>query len=121
MKKIIKYSNYFVFTLALCVIIISGCSCSTTKQDPLVGFHTASKNPEQAVVNDYQDYIQKLSSAEKKYLGPILYYEDGRGQYVITFEVDKHGKDVWDHYLFYDKDGKRTKVIKYYRGQYWNP
>jgi len=90
----------------------------------LAGFHRADEadmDKNKAITDDYKDYIQKFSQDEKAYLGPILYYENGQGQHIVTFEVDKHGKDVWDHYLFYDKNNKRIKVEKIYRGRYWNP
>ena len=32
MEKIIKYSNYFGLVLALCTMVISGCSYSTSKK-----------------------------------------------------------------------------------------
>ena len=121
MKKTIKYSNSFGFVFALCIMIISGCSCNTTKQDPLAGWRKDYGKLDQSIVTDYQNYIQKLSPAEKTYLGPIFFYEDGQGQHAVTFEVDKYGKDVWNHYLFYDKDNKRINVITNYMGQYWNP
>lgn len=122
MKQIVKYSNCIAFILALCAIINSGCRCAATKQDPLAGWQKVyNHDPDAAIVKDYQDYIHKLVPQERNYVGPIFYYEDGQGQHAVTFEVDKYGKDVWNHYLFYDKEDKRTKVIKYYRGQYWNP
>jgi hypothetical protein len=122
MKKIIKYSNYFGFVLALCMMVISGCSCSTSKPDPLAGWKAVvSQDPNSMISKDYQDYIQKLPPEERNYVGPVFYFEDGTGQHAVTFEVDKYGKDSWDHYLFYDKNNKRIKVEKIHRGRYWNP
>jgi hypothetical protein len=122
MKKIIKYSNHFGLVLALCTMAISGCSSTTTKLDPLAGWKAVgSQDPNSMISKDYQDYIQKLPPEERNYVGPVFYLEDGTGQHAVTFEVDKYGKDVWNYYLFYDKDNKRIKAIKYYRGRYWNP
>jgi len=122
MKKIIKYSNHFGFALALCVMIISGCSCSAPKAtptpDPLAGFHAAYGKVDPSIVTDYQNYIQSLSPEEKKYMGPSLFFEDGTGQHAVQIETDINGIDRWYHILFYDKDNKRTKVIKYFNGRY---
>ena len=121
MEKIIKYSNCFGFVFALCIMIISGCSCATAKPDPLAGFHAVYGKADQLIVNDCQNYIQSLSPEEKKYIGPYQFFGNDTGQHAVQIEVDKNGKDVWNHYLFYDKDNNRIKVIKNYMGQYWNP
>jgi len=122
MKEIIKYSNCFGLILALCMMVISGCSCSAPKAtptpDPLAGFHAASKNPDKVIMDDYQNYIQKLSPEEKKYMGPTRFFEDGTGQHALQIETDINGKYIWYHILFYDKDNKRAKVIKYSGGSY---
>jgi len=124
MEKIIKYSNCFGFVLALCAMVISGCSCSTTKPDPLAGWQKAyGEEPNKIIENDYQDYIQKLPPVGPKsyYVGTVFFYKDGTGQHAVTFEYDKPNKDVWDCYLFYDKNNKRIGAEKYYKGSYWNP
>ena len=120
MKTLIKYSNKLTFALALCMMVLSGCSCTSPKPtpDPLAGFHAASKNPDQVIVDDYQNYIQNLSPEEKKYANANGYFEDGTGQHAVRIEVDIEGKNAWYHILFYDKDSKRTKVIKYFKGRY---
>ena len=120
MKQIIKYSNCCGLFLALCMMVLSGCSCTSPKPtpDPLAGFHAASKNPDQVIVDDYQNYLQSLSPEEKKYAGANGYFEDGTGQHAVRIEVDIEGKNAWYHILFYDKDSKRTKVIKYFKGRY---
>ena len=110
--------------LVLMAVLLLGFGCNTSKPipDPLAGFHRADEadmDKNKAITDDYKDYIQKFSQDEKAYLGPILYYENGQGQHIVTFEVDKHGKDVWDHYLFYDKNNKRIKTtIKYTNSGY---
>ncbi|HEY4952942.1 MAG TPA: hypothetical protein VII71_06110 [Verrucomicrobiae bacterium] len=114
-------TGYFLFTVALCMMVISGCSCSASKPtpDPLAGWHKSYKEePNQIITNDYQDYIQKLSSEERKYPGPIEYFEDDTGQHAVRIETDIGGKDCWYHILFYDKDNKRIKVVKYFYGRY---
>lgn len=120
MKIITKYSNCFGLALALCVMILSGCSCSTTKPqpDPLAGFHAASGKLDPSIVSDYQNYIENLSPEERTYMGPMFFYEDGTGQHAVRIETDIGGKDCWYHILFYDKENKRIKVVKYFYGRY---
>ena len=124
MKKIIKYSNYFGFASAICVMIISGCSCSAPKPtpDPLAGFHWSSLvnlDNNKSITDDYKAYIQTLSPEEKKYLGPspISYFEDGTGQHAVQIEIGLNGT-TWEHVLIYDKDNKRIRTIKYASGNY---
>ena len=89
--------------------------------NPLAGFHVSSLgnlDSNKTITDDYKDYIQKLSPKEKQYVGPIFYFENGTGQHAVRIETDIGGKDCWYHILFYDKDNKRTKVIKYFYGRY---
>jgi hypothetical protein len=89
--------------------------------DPLTGFHRADEadmDKNKAITDDYKDYIQKLSPKETQCLGPVFYFEDGTGQHAVRIESDKDGKDCWYHILFYDKDNRRVKVVKYFYGRY---
>jgi hypothetical protein len=123
MEKIIKYSNRFGFVLALCAIVISECSCSAPKPtpDPLTGFHAASKKLDQALIDDYQNYMQKnLSPEEKQNLGPyppVDFFEDDTGQHAVKIKIGLNGT-VWEHILIYDKNDNRIKTIKYASGNY---
>jgi hypothetical protein len=117
MKIISKYFSYFGLALALCAMIFSGCSCSTTKTDPLAGWQKDYGTLDQPIVNDYQNYIQNLSSKEKKHMGPTDFFKDGTGQYAVTIIVGINGR-YWRHILIYDKDDKRIKTIKYKTGYY---
>jgi hypothetical protein len=127
MKKIIKYSNCFGLVLALCTMVISGCSCSAPKPtpptpDPLAGFHVSSLgnlDSNKAITDDYKAYIQTLSPEEQKYLGPspIGFFEDGTGQHAVQIQIALYGT-WWFHDLIYDKDNKRVKTIKYAAGDY---
>jgi hypothetical protein len=72
MKIFFKYSNYFALVMALCIMVISGCSCGAPKPtpDPLAGFQPAALyTPEtnKAITDDYKAYIQSLSSEEKNF------------------------------------------------------
>jgi hypothetical protein len=94
-----------------------GCSSSKPTADPLAGFHPASKNPDQIIEKDYQDYIQKLSPEERKFANVSGYFEDGTGQHAVQIEIPLNGT-WWFHVLIYDKDNKRIKTIKYSPGKY---
>jgi hypothetical protein len=89
--------------------------CATP--NPLANWRRASANPNQTIVNDYQNYIQKLPAEERKYAGPIECFEDGTGQYAILIYIGLNGT-VWQHVLIYDKENKRIKTIKYSSGGY---
>ena len=95
------------------------CGFGCTAPDPLAGWHTASKNPDQAVVGDYQSYMRTLSSDEQKNLGPspVSYFEDGTGQHAARIKIGING-EVREHILIYDNNNKRIKTIKYMSGHY---
>jgi hypothetical protein len=97
-----------------------GCSSSKPTPDPLAGFHFSSLDnlhSNKAIMDDYQDYIQKLSLEERKLVGIVWFFENGTGQYAVKIEIDLHGTE-WEHVLIYDKDNKRIKTIKYIGGHY---
>jgi hypothetical protein len=103
------------------VILECGCKTSKPTTDPLVGFHVSSLgnlNANKTVTDDYKYYIQELPPKDKKYLGPIFYFEDDAGNHAVRIETDIGGKDCWYHILFYDKTNKRIKFIKYFYGRY---
>jgi outer membrane biogenesis lipoprotein LolB len=121
MKKIIKYSNYFGFILALCMMVISGCSCSAPKPtpDPLAGFHEVGiqhLDNNKTITADYQAYIQTLSPEEQR-ASSVFFFEDGTGQHAVMIKMGLN-ETVWQHVLIYDKDDKRIKTIKYSPGGY---
>jgi hypothetical protein len=96
-----------------------GCASKPTP-DPLAGFYRADEadmDKNQVITDDYKGYIQKLSPEERKYAGPIFYFEDGTGQHAVRITIGLNGT-VWRHVLIYDKDNKRIKTIKYASGDY---
>jgi len=123
MRKIIKRSlKYCGFVVVLVATIIFGCRCSTSKPtpDPLAGFHFSSLNnlhSNKVIMDDYQDYIQKLPPEERQYVGPLGFLEDDAGQHAVRIEIALNGTD-WAHVLIYDKENKRIKAIKYVSGHY---
>lgn len=120
MKKIVKYSNYFKFILAICAMVISGCSCSAPKPepDPLAGWQKDfSPQLDPAIAKDCQDYIQKLPPNERSLARINGYFNDGTGRHAVQIEVALNGT-WWRHILMYDKANKQIKVIKYSFGKY---
>ncbi len=77
--------------LMLMSLFILGCRCSAPKPapNPLVGFYHADEanlDKNKAITDDYKSYLQTLSPDEKKYVGPILFFEDGMGQHAVRIE-----------------------------------
>jgi hypothetical protein len=110
----------FIFLLAA-FVLVAGCVDSKPTRDPLAGFHTGdfrTLDANKAITDDYKSYIQKLSPEERKYMGPYEFFEDATGQHAVRIETDINGNQAWYHILIYDKDSKRIKVIKYYKGKY---
>ncbi len=114
----------FTFCILLAAILwIVGCAASKPGPDPLAGwnvlFSQDEKKLDKAITVDYQGYIQKLSPEERYYVpgGSIWFYKDGNDQHAVRIEIPLNGT-TWEHVLFYDKDNKRLKVIKYIYGRY---
>ena len=113
----IKYSNYFGMVLVLCVIVISVCSCSTSRPDPLAGWQLDfAPHTDPVIEKDYKEYIQKLNQDPDPI---IFFYKDGTGQHAVLIKMGINNQ-VWLHILFYDKNNKRIKVIKYVSGDYYS-
>lgn len=96
--------------------------CTTQKPEPLAGWkHCFSDNPicsNKAIVDDYQDYIQKLPPKERDNIGRIEFLEDGTGQHAVDIEVYSiHPNAEWYYALIYDKENKRIKVVKHGYGR----
>jgi hypothetical protein len=93
-----------------------GCKPSKPVPDPLAGWQKAYKEePDQAIKEDCQNYIEKLSPEERKSIAYIEYYKDETGQHAEKVTIGLNRKN-WRHVLVYDKDDKRIKTIKYISG-----
>jgi len=116
-KTATQFTNKFLFILVLTAAVIFGCRCSSLRQDPLAGFHVSSLgnlDSNKTITDDYKDYIQKLPSEQKGYIGTMFFYENGTGQHAVSIEIFEGGKNAsWKHVLLYDKDNNRIKVIRY--------
>ena len=113
----------FVPILLTALVWSSGCTLFPHHHpDPLAGWHIFdSRNLNKAISHDCHDYIDKLSLKERKGLLPVLYFEDGNGQFAVAIKIGIDGifeGTYWRHVLIYDKENKRIKVIKYKDGHY---
>jgi len=116
--KITRFTSQF---LLLPVFVWAvGCAYHNPTPDPMAGFHFSSLNnldSNKVITDDYKDYIQqqKLSPEKGKYVAYIEYFEDGTGQHAVKVTISLN-HTVWEHFLIYDKDGKRIRTIKYSSG-----
>ena len=113
--KIIQFTFFFI--LLATSICWTGCEMFASHTNPLAGWHSASKNPDKIIEKDYQDYIQKLSPEERKFMAYTEFFEDGTGQHAIKITIGLNHTN-WRHVLIYEKDNKRIKTIKYSSGNY---
>ena len=68
-----------------------------------------------AITDDYNDFIKKLpirmGRSESYWIDWVYVFEDGTGRHAIDIQIQL---DRPEHYaLFYDKDNKRIKTIRY--------
>ena len=110
-----------IFRFTFCIFLTAifwVVGCATPTPDPLAGWKPDfSRQTDQAIINDYQDYIRKLPAKKEQFIISTEYFEDGMGQHAIAIQTGENGS-VWKHVLIYDKNGKRKKVIRYKNGGY---
>ena len=112
---------WVIFSVFLAAFIFAT-GCATMPQpDPLAGWNVLlghdSENLDKAITQDYQSYIAALPKRESKQICLTWFLGDGRGDHAVKFEIALNGTD-WTHVLFYDKNNRRMKVIKYVSGHY---
>jgi hypothetical protein len=129
MKKLAAFTGLILIML---VSILFICRPVTSKSisDPVAGwafqtfddFLPSSQRHhyhlDSAITDDYHNFIK---TNNLNLMGAITgYYEDGNGQHAIEFVASPPKLNAtWNYVLIYDKDNKRTKVIKYnYSGVY---
>lgn len=119
-KDSTKYLLLILPIFILASILATGCA-TKPKSDPLAGwnllFSSDYKNLDKAIIEDSQSYIAALPRGESKYICFVSYLEDGKGNHAVKLDIALNGTD-WSHVLFYDKDNKRVRVIKYVCGHY---
>jgi len=106
-------SRFTSYVLLAAIFWVSGCATQTP--DPLAGWKVDfDHQPSQTIVNDYQDYIQKLPPKESGYVGTIFFLKDGTGKHAVSIEIfSKYTNASWHYALIYDKENTRIKAIKY--------
>ena len=93
--------------------------CATWRSDPLTGWKVdLHYQPDQAIVNDYQDYFRHLPANEGNDVGLPLYLSDGTGRHAINVEVFVKGNASWHYAFIYDSNNKRVSVTKYGYSRY---
>lgn len=120
-KNSIKRFWLIVPILFTTLALVAGCAGLVHHSDPLAGwkplFGREYEKLDEAIMDDYQDYIRKLPPDEKSKVGPIFLFEDGTGQHAVRITLGLNGT-VWENVLIYDKDNRRIKTIKYASGNY---
>lgn len=107
-----------LFCATGCAWLLTGGTTSRQSPDPLAGWKVDfGHRPSQAIEKDYHDYIQKIPTKEKEFVGSVEFLENGLGQHAIDIKTGANGR-WWRHVLIYDKSGKRIKVIVYKTGGY---
>jgi hypothetical protein len=107
--------------VALWVLLVLGPGCvHYSKVDPLAGWnfcrHQDARFFDKAIQADVTNYIDKLPGRQRYYIGSVNFFELN-GQHAVRVPVAVNGTD-WCHILFYDKDNRRIKVIKYASNSY---
>jgi hypothetical protein len=120
--KISRFRFWLVLAVSICALAaitcLSGCEMFANHTNPVAGWQIDFKHePNQAVIKDATDYINKLPSNQRNRTGPQQWLTDGKGQHALVIPVALNGTD-WGHVLIYDKNDKRIKVIKYVMGNY---
>jgi len=73
---------------------------------------------DKAVIDDYQDFIEKLKQKNPTlYVSEIYFYEGGTGQHAVKLIIETGPREYVDYFLMYDKSNVRTKVIE---GRKWH-
>lgn len=112
----------FVFPVTLLSLMYAaGCVGLARNSNLLEGWKMChSQDPrdlDKAIRDDYQDYIKGMPARQRKYIGIINLFEDGKGQRAVKIEVDWDG--TWlEHVLFYNSQNQRVKTIRYKYGHY---
>ena len=86
------------------------------KAEALKGWNATQDLPDDTVVTDYNDYIERLPKAERPGVSDVKYYADGTGRNAVAVLVNVGGTQ-WTHLLVYDKQNKRTGVTKFVAGK----
>jgi hypothetical protein len=114
-QRYVKSLSVTVCILLAAVFWTVGCA---TNSNPIEGWKFCfSDNPirsNKSVIEDYQDYIQKLPPKQRWYIGDISFFADGTGQHAVNIEIFVYHKNAsWQYAIIYDKNNESIKVTKY--------
>jgi hypothetical protein len=109
--------------LTAALIMVAGCTATKQTTDPLEGWkqlgsaYRTNCPFSQAIVDDYQKYIQNLPANENSSIAQsgIRYYESASGRCAVKISTAVRGSlwNVrWDHVLIYDGNNKRIRTEK---------
>jgi hypothetical protein len=116
--KIQWWTRQLLFVLLLC---LSGCSRSSNEPDPLKGW-TPARDQDQShlaklIQDDFHDYIRDLPLEERNRVADIWIMQNQGHDLAILIKIPLRGT-WWHHAIFYDKNSKRIKAIKYKASDY---
>ncbi|HZF02506.1 MAG TPA: hypothetical protein VE344_11510 [Methylomirabilota bacterium] len=73
---------------------------------------------DQSVIDDYTAYAHSVwPKGHDFFISEADLYEDETGQHAVKIELEVDLRQYVEYYLFYDKNNKRTKVMK---GKSWH-
>src|SRR5579863_362496 len=108
----------FALTGFVCAVLvwIVGCARFAQHPDPLAGWHVSlDEEPDKVIMEDSHKYLTSLSPGEMAHARLSQYFKDGTGQHALEIIIGVNGTN-WRHVLFYDRDDKRIKTVKYVTG-----
>jgi hypothetical protein len=91
-------------------------SIATVVPNGLKGWKETQDLPADAVVADYNEYIEKLPKAERPGVSNVKYYVDDMERNAVAVLVYV-GNTQWTHLVVYDKQNKRAGVTKFVAGK----
>ena len=111
-----------LFSLFILAALVCTAGCHRPDKDADLQGWTLTRSQDPTKVNkmitqDYQDYIHKLPSAKNSFVSDVSFLENEKGGHAVNIEEGVNGT-YWEHFLIYNQDSKRVKVIKYANGQY---
>jgi hypothetical protein len=114
-------NRWMKMLLLVPLLCLCGCGPSSKERNPLEGW-TPARDLEKSRLNklvqdDYRSYIQNLPQEEKNYVADIWIMKSNGGDLAVLITIPLNGT-WWHHVLFYDKNYKRIKTVKYKAGDY---
>jgi hypothetical protein len=109
-----------LFSILLVIVVWTVGGCATSTPDPLTAWKPDfdfSREADQEIVSDYQDYIKELPLRQSGFVGSVDFFKDETGQHAVNIKIGRNGT-WWDHILIYNKQNKRIKTVISKNGGY---